>query len=104
MRSLLFLFTCARAGSERDAAPAVRMAPVLRKVLRVTGEEDCCFVFIMARPHHAWKSGRLKERMKEAITVYWERQYLSSSTSCRTDADTRLPEQFGSLTFLQQNN
>jgi hypothetical protein len=38
MRSLLFLFTCALAGSESDARPAVTIAPVLRKLRRVTGE------------------------------------------------------------------
>src|SRR3954453_3655107 len=38
IRNLLFLLVCARAGSESEATPAVKMAPLLRNVRRVMGE------------------------------------------------------------------
>src|SRR6185503_12459598 len=46
MRNLPFLFVCALAGRLSDATPAVRIAPVFRKVRRVTGETDGECVFI----------------------------------------------------------
>ncbi len=65
MRSLLFLLTCARADSGRDARPAETIAPVRRKLRRVIGENEGtgCFVFIMARRNHASMSGRFKQPM-----------------------------------------
>src|SRR3954463_11848670 len=64
MRSLLFLLTWARAGSESAATLAVRIAPVLRKVRRVTGEveKEGDFVFIVVAGHDAPTVGGHKQK------------------------------------------
>src|SRR5262245_56007622 len=71
MRSLLFLLTCARAGSESDAIPAVTITPVLRKLRRVTGEKEggCCFMFIMARSIVHGKPGDSREHRRSSTDV-----------------------------------
>jgi hypothetical protein len=54
--------TCARADSDKEAIPAVTIAPFLRNVRRVTGENEGDFVFMLIGRDHARNPEILKRK------------------------------------------
>src|SRR6266498_3186426 len=103
-RSLLFWLTWARAAQENEATPVVTMAPVLRKLRRLTGEpeRDVDFVFMVNHTDNAGSARHHKQKSVRFPALTLQRLKRATAAECPQNQNNECPGSLAPFVVLMK--